>query len=195
MPAKLHYILILFSIILIGCIKTKETSQTNDDLLFDINYTLLGESFYDTALGMKMKIPLGWKKVSMLNDKALALKLKQLHLDSLGSKMYIDTAQHASILISKIDNLTTEYLRRMYNNPDSTYNLLKQWDSVIKSEFSINGIPTYQFLLQNKDLINFKLLFTGKTKQKFQVDYFIERSNYLGLVKKVESSIGTISPL
>ena len=195
MPVKFSYLIVLFSILFFGCAKTKEASDTNDDLLFDINYALLGESFYDTTLGMKMKIPLGWKKISMLNDEVLAAKFKHLRLDSLGSTMYIDTAQHASILISIMNAMTAKDLQRIYNNPDSTYNLVKKWDTVIKSELSINGIHTYQFLLQSQNLINFKLIFTGKTKQKFQVDYFIERSKYLGLVKKIESSIGTISPL
>ena len=63
----------------------------------------------------------------------------------------------------------------------------------MKSEYILNGLDVTQFLLQNAQIINFKLILRNGDNKIYQVDYLSGREMYLKNVKKIESSIGTIN--
>ncbi len=149
----------------------------------------MGETFTDSASKILISIPIGWKNSSSIKSDSLKVKLDLLHLDSLGKTMYLDSAQRASLLISKLGN---EDLVFAYQNPDSLYNRTNQWASISKSEFTLNGMRTYQFLLQSEGIVNFKLLITNASKKSIMLDYIVDRAVYLEHIKKIESSIGSI---
>ena len=65
-------------------------------------------------------------------------------------------------------------------------------NSVIRNEVSINQIPTIQFIVTSKDLINIKLFMLFEPNI-IQVDYFIRSDQYYALLEQIESSIGSIS--
>lgn len=187
-----HSITLLFlSVALLASCSASESKK--NDLEFDVNQKLLGEIFTDSVSGIAIQIPIGWKNSSRFTNDTLKAKLDRLHLDSLGKTMYLDSAQQASLLISKINE--GEDLQLTYQNPDSIYNRTNQWASITKSEFTLNGMRTYQFLLQNKSIVNFKLLITNSSKKTIMLDYIVERTVYLKQVKKIESSIGSVKAI
>jgi hypothetical protein len=169
---------------------SSDSRSKQNDLDFNVNKSLLGDVFIDSVSGLIIKAPVGWRNSNLFTNDTLKAKLSQLHLDSLGKTMYLDSSQRASLLIARLTQ--NENLALIYKNPDSAYNTSKKWSSVTKSEFVLNGMRTYQFLLQSETLVNFRLLTTSPSKKSVQIDYLIDRSVYLHNVKKIESSIGSI---
>jgi hypothetical protein len=180
---------ISFSVFVVGSCSSDSKNRQND-LDFNVNKSLLGDIFIDSVSGLVVRVPVGWRNSDLFTNDTLKAKLSQLHLDSLGKTMYLDSSQRASLLITRL--IENENLALIYQSPDSAYNTSKKWTSITKSEFLLNGMRTYQFLLQSEALVNFRLLVTSRSKKSVQIDYLIDRSVYLHNVKKIESSIGTI---
>lgn len=189
--ASLLFFLVLLT--LLSCSGSEKSAELASDLKFDVNPLLLDEDFSDSLTGMRLKIPLGWENLSTSKSESLKSKFEvHLQQDSSIVAIYIDTLNQASLIISRKYQWDDSDLKRMYNTPDSVFNEAKQWDPIMKSDFMLNGLSVHQFLLQNKELVNFKLICGKGMGRKFQIDYVIGRATYLKQVKKVESSIGTI---
>jgi hypothetical protein len=153
---------------------------------------LLAEEFRDTSSGVRLRVPVGWYPVQYLTNDSLKRKFTSILIhDTLVQAIYVDTVNQASLICTRV-NAQLEELKRAFTNPDSAYNSNKQWNSVLKSNFMLNGISVNQFLLQNNELVNFRLVCIDGLKNKFQIDYIMSRNAYLIQIKKVESSIGTI---
>ena len=176
-----------------SCGNSTTTENQKNDLQFTVEEKLLAEEFRDTSSGVRLRVPVEWHPVKHLtNDRLKHTFTSILSDDTLIQAIYVDTVHQASLICTRV-NAQFEELQRAFNNPDSAYNSNKQWNSVLKSNFMLNGISVNQFLLQNADLVNFRLVCIDGLKNKFQLDYIMSRNAYLLQIKKVESSIGTIS--
>lgn len=178
-------------IILDGCTNSDSKAKRND-LAFEVNEKFLGESYLDSLSNITLRIPVGWKDSDDSSDNTLQSKMSLLRQNSNSKKFYLDSLQKASLIISYIDQ--PENLDLIFTNPDSVYNTTKNWMSITKSQFVLNGLETFQFLLQNQNVVNFKLLVRGRNTT-LQVDYIVDRASYIQEIKKIESSIGSIEQL
>jgi hypothetical protein len=182
------------TILLVACVvsscgkKNEESVSKNEEVGFEVNELLLGETYADSLTGFAIKIPKNWINVLDFNDEKISSKFREL-IDQEGKVVFLDTASQSSLLISKVSK---KELQQLNSSKDSLFNKNKNWESIIKSQFTVNGLRAYQFLAQNKELINFKLIFIAGTKNPFQIDFVLSRHSYLSEVKKVESSIGSI---
>jgi hypothetical protein len=179
------------SALTIECTK-REAKNTRNDLAFDVNEKLLGDSYLDSISNMTLRVPIGWKDSDYNSDDTLKAKVSLLRHNSNSKKLYLDSLQKASLIVSYFNN--PDGLNQIFANPDSAFNATKDWVSIDKSQFILNGQETFQFLLQNKNVINFKLLIRS-SNTILQLDYFVDRAQYMYEVKKIESSIGSIRQL
>jgi len=115
-------------------------------------------------------------------DETAYIKLKLLNI--------FQSDDQSSCIISLVHNqevlsiLNEEYLFSLEENFNT--------DNIIRAQFSINNINIVQYLITNSQIVSFKLFFKAKN-QYFQIDYFIPLSSYEKELKKIESSIGSIS--
>ena len=187
--------IIFFLIILVAFFEYScKEKKVENSLGFNIDNSLLKSEFVDSLAGINLRAPLGWDDLS--NDKNKKLKYR-LNLDfKKGADIkafYIDTVNQACLIVSNLNLLTDRDIKHIFNNPDSSYNLDKKWEQIMKSEYILNGLDVTQFLLQNAQIINFKLILRNGDNKIYQVDYLSGREMYLKNVKKIESSIGTIN--
>lgn len=187
---KIKIILMLLVVFVVSsCGKMNEESVSkNEEIGFEVNELLLGEAYTDSLTGFSIKIPKNWINVLNFNDEKISNKFRDLIYKE-GTIVFLDTSSQSSLLISKVSK---KELQQLNAGQDSLFNKNKNWASITKSQFTVNGIKAYQFLAQNSELINFKLIFIAGTRNPFKIDFVLSRHSYLNEVKKVESTIGSI---
>jgi len=66
------------------------------------------------------------------------------------------------------------------------------WQKVQLNIFNYNKISFHQVMLQNNQMVCFKLIGDKGYDDYFQIDYLISLKDYSTLIKSIESSIGSI---
>lgn len=183
---------ILFSLIIFAC---TQQEKKKSDLQFSINENLLGLTFQDTMSHLTLRIPKGWLPLSSF-DSATQTKFNSLK-DEIGFQdVFIDSLQQGgSLMIKSLINIDTVSISNMYRDPETAFNQQKVWNQIMKSSFYYNDLLIKQFLLQNNDLVSFKLIISEGLSHPIQLDYILSRNTYMLEVKKIESSIGSINSL
>jgi len=177
------YILTIILIIASSCSKTK--------IEFNVNSSLLGETYLNQTLSIKFKIPKHWNAISDKEFKEIQKKLENQTIENfVPLRFYINRNNGGTCIISsftkskKISNIVTEYEKKLrLSYPDANKNL---------AIFYKDKIKIYQFQIVSENLVNIKLIFSLKNNSIIQIDYLIGLANYKAELRSIESSIGSI---
>ncbi len=159
---------------------------------FDTRQDLLsGQVLIDSTFFMQA--PLAWADLdtgsfnvvreAISNDTAAFFTLEPIRIMS--------SPAGASCIISKIaDNLSV--FESLNEDFKGKLKLTSQSENVTKGSFSVGGVRVVQYRVITPDLIAFKLFCLVDTGY-YQIDYLLPAGLYEGEIRKVESSIGSIT--
>ena len=195
-PGSVHIIragaLLLAFLCVLSC---SGQSDAEDDFLpaeFDVRQDLLSDRLLIDSTFF-MQAPLAWADLdtgsfnvvreAISNDTAAFFVLDPIRI--------LSSPGGASCIISKIaSNLS------VFDSLDEDFKgslkLTSQSDDVIKGSFSVGGVRVVQYRVVTPDVIAFKLFCLVDTGY-YQIDYLLPAGLYEGEIRKVESSIGSIT--
>jgi hypothetical protein len=166
------------------------------EMKFFVNSEILGESIHDSVLNVVFNPPMQWEP---LQDDLFAELLRRVDTRQGDWDSINITPVHMFINSGRGSSLTVSTMR--FRNGSETENL-KSYDTSIREHFNDidllytvfvkDGIYFHQYLLQNDDMINFKLLTQESDGTMLQWDYVVPRQAYTFEVRAIESSIGSI---
>lgn len=190
---RIYYSFILLVFLAFSC-SPKQSKTKITEMQFVVDSLLIEKKEIDKQLQISYNPPKGWKQNDSLfnkikstinkNDLAYPIKIK---------KLFWNEASQSVMTIGVLNNISAEKLNHILSNYEEFFNPQKQWKSIKKAEFIYKNFWVNQFLLQNKNIINFKLIFQTQAKDFFEVNYVIPSSQYKKIMKNVESSIGSFN--
>lgn len=198
-------LIILFSIVLISCVgcgPDREPSEVVTEAEFNVDSSLLkSHSVLDSALNLSIGIPMDW---SLLDEEfENMLKSNLLINDYKNSEMrfgYINKADTSIMILIDVRGIDSSVFLSLKNNYIEILNANSIWTDVQLQEFVYKSFRIEQYVLQNTQLLNFKLIcydreVPGSTSPKFEILYFLNKKDLESNIKSVESSIGSIEYL
>lgn len=181
---KLKILIFLFCTVLISC---ESNSFKENEMTFEINKELLGESYIQTDF--EISPPKAWEKLSDEQSKTIKDAIgkdstdEQITLDA----GFINDSYNSFLFISKLnsdfrDNLST-YISEIQNSNIE--------NKLVESRYYYNGIDIIQLMIMKDENINIKLI-CSLPQTQYLVDYIISYDFYKESIKTIESSIGSI---
>ena len=161
------------------------------EMKFDVNHTLLGLHEKNPALKVNYHVPAGFSKLSDTtfpdrNKNIPSQKEEGITI----SAVYQDTTTGALMILSQVNEDQWEQYHGFVDNTSASP-LALEWNHVNATTFTYNKFDVQQWLLQDLEWVNFKLLF-NKNASFFQVDYFVPTLKYdKEIARIIESSIGS----
>ena len=162
-------------------------------LSFRVDETLLGASVEDATLKMRMSMPAWWARLEAVGFSNIfdnvAKRFSQVHERGSLLSIYWDPRVGAVCVVSVDDRLSldlflsswSEVLAEMYGSSE-----------VLRTTFSIAGIPFHQFMVSTRDVVHIKLICAHTKRSIFAVDYLVPKAVYAKVLRSIESSIGSI---
>lgn len=187
------FLIMMTTSLLVFCSKQDNTSSTDvTELTFEIDSTKLELTSSDQNLGIQFNAPKGWTPISQAMFEQFSKQDSAVFVE--GSNIAIHPI---SIFLNKADK-SLLYVSQIQGTPDST-SVNRYKESIQKNfvptkvgDFKKDEIIFTQFLIQDEDRINFKLLFFNSKNQLIQFDYIVPKDVYVPELKAIESSIGSI---
>jgi hypothetical protein len=183
----------LFSVLLI--ISSCKTETKQNTLQFNVDKSLLGETFKIDSLQFAFSVPAGWSKIS---DNIMVQAKNKISIENTGQKLhydliafYLDSLSGSFCSISAVEITQSDsMLKDVYRA-----NLQKKYikSGIKEGDFVINDVNVKQFLIMTKQKVLFKLLLSLKGGSFLQIDYAIDQKIYPQYINKIESSIGSIT--
>lgn len=177
--------LLLLLILGAGC-----KSNVPESMQFQVNPELLGTRQRDTLLQITYASPIGF--MTSTNEQAIRQGAMS-HADE-GVEIrtvYQDDASQGFMVISAI---TEERWEQLSSQSEQEPFSSEVWTNMNSAAYSYKDFDVRQWLLQNQEWINFKLIFRTEKERFFQLDYLLPTAQYNEQVAKaVESSIGSFT--
>jgi hypothetical protein len=195
MVLKNSVIVILFPLLFLAC-GSKDDAHEIPEMEFFVNSELLGTSVRDSLLNVTFNPPLQWEP---LRDDLFAEATRQLLSEQSDSDtisvtpeyIFLDDKQGSSLIVS-----TVQFRTGLASDNIGGYHAsLKEHfgnEGVLYTVYVKDGIYFHQYLLQNHEMINFKLMTHETDNTMLQWDYVVPRYAYTIEVRAIESSIGSI---
>ena len=176
---------------------SSDTRPANDRSIplmeFVVDQALLGDVFRDSTLNVEFQPPARWTKADAQTKEMVAALIDSLSRYPVRlTEIFYDSASQSVAVLSDLSEVDTELYGKITSEYEQVFNAGKTWDDVKMATFRFNNLTAHQLLLQNQQMVNFKLLFFKNLDNKFQVDYIVPRQVYAEKVRHIESSIGSI---
>ena len=165
------------------------------ELFFHIDSSQLGSLFESESLGVALHPPKGWTVMGSDSREKLRRQLMAEQNDSEPLAInpvaiFMDTASGALLSVNHLEVMSTD--SSAFMSYTQTLENAFPGQSVKKADFSKDGMPFIQYLIQGNKQIAFKLITTTGNKSNLQFDYIIPVHAYVDQIKAIESSIGSI---
>lgn len=175
-----------------------ENKNNSNELFFAIDTTLISSPLTFNDIGIKISVPKKWDRLDLkkiefhsINRIFSTNTSSQDTLRVLG--IFADTLYKCYLFVSEV--IASKELSYLLNLFDSSLTNMNKFKN-LKGEFQKNGFLITQYLLQNQELVIFRLLSKSQNNRIFQLDYIIPRMFYDEKVARaVESSIGSLVSL
>ena len=169
---------------------SENKSSKVESLEFEINDNLLSDEISIDEINLSIRPPVDWYEIIGDDFEKASQNIKEAdNLFSLKLKHMFVSNNTSTLIINKVGGTGFDYL------PDNFQNILRDnfnVESVLHSEFFINEIPIKQFIINISDKIIFKL-FINNINNDLQIDYIIPRNKYANELRKLESSLGSLT--
>ncbi len=182
--------LILF---LLFCSKQEKTSSPKvAELTFEIDSTKLELTSYNQDLGIQFNTPKEWKPIPRSLFEEFSKQISSIFLE--GNDFIVNPI----FIFLNQQNKSLLYISQFQKFEDST--TVKKYKDLIQETFSPIKVGDFlkddiiftQYLIQDENRVNFKLLFFNSKNQLIQFDYIVPKDVYVPELKAIESSIGSI---
>jgi len=183
--------LIIFFVVF-SCTGEKKEIPRDNELIFNIDSSLISATISDSALLVKFNPPKLWLSVNSEKFNFDPLDIPAINLNPLFS--FANLGDSSSLRISKIISK---------DSPSSDTRLFSVYDSLLKSacgknliksgSFKKDGFTIHQYLIRKSGFIKFLLLFFNAKGDILVFNYSAKNGNYLNVLKAIESSIGSIN--
>lgn len=194
-------IVIIFLTVNFGC-QIQEDKSNLVEAQFNIDSSLLVKSpITDTSLNFSINIPKNWSKLdSGLESHLKSNLLKNEYQEAQLKFGFTNQEDNSLMLLLDITNIHDSIFSELKTSYKQILNKEKQWDEVLFQEFSYNSFRFQQYVLQNDNMLNFKLICSEQNLEpdnqiKFELLFFLNRNNLNLNIKTVESCIGSIKSL
>ncbi|MEK6482079.1 hypothetical protein WJR50_31350 [Catalinimonas sp. 4WD22] len=176
--------------VMLLCINVACKRNMSESMEFQVNPKLLGQHQQDTVLGIRYASPLGFTSSHQ------ELAIRQGAMQNAGEEVevravYQDENAQAYMILSAVtqnrwDQLSTSVSQNELNS--------EAWTNMHSTTYNYKDFEVQQWLLQNAEWVNFKLIFKTKESRFFQLDYLLPSSIYNEqTAKTIESSIGSFT--
>lgn len=198
MKAKGISLILLIAVLgITACNSGRKRPANEDNMYFEVNEDLLGQTQQNKALGVAYAAPKNWEIVTGEPKKKLSKTLTEMGAtdDVQLLDVFFEQESASLLFVSDLSKLSDTVMLAAIANyktyfADSTKN-----ERVMMDDFEYNGFYIRQFLIQSPSLVNFKLWFLEGGKKRFQVDYMVPAKVYMKKIKDIESSIGSFHKL
>jgi hypothetical protein len=189
---------IYLPVLLILCLLSCGSKSQQDSVQFNIDKNLLAKRIQIDSLGFSFAPPVGWADDA---SKGIDQSLHKFQNEELSSyaisikDIFYDSTSTNFCSISVIQSADSPDLSYFVKN---FYNILSSQikpEDLKQAHFSKEGLEITQFLIMSDSRVMFKLCFQPANTYIIQIDYAIDRSIYPNYIKKIESSIGSITTI
>lgn len=179
--------------LLLFCSKPDKTSsQEVAELVFEVDSTRLELTSHDRYLSIQFNSPKGWTLIPKRLFEAFSKQDSSIFLQGADFKI-----TPISIFLNQ-ESKSLLYISQIHGIQDSAS--VDKYKALIQRTFSPTKVGDFlkdnilftQYLIQNENHVNFKLLFFNSKNQLVQFDYIIPKDFYVSELKAIESSIGSI---
>lgn len=190
-------ILLIAFLGIVACNTGRKRPPNKDDMHFEVNEDLLGETQTNEKLGVAYAAPKNWETVTGEPKKKLSQTLSEMGAtdDVQLLSVYFEQETASLLFVSDLSKLSDTVMLAAIANYKTYFADTTKNERVMMDDFEYNGFYIRQFLIQSPGLVNFKLWFLEGGKKRFQVDYMVPAEVYMKKIKDIESSIGSFHKL
>jgi len=178
------FIIILF----ISCNQNSNKIENTIDL--KVNTNLLSDSIYFVPnKNLSFYPPRYWARIDT-SDSEIYIKLSEqlgINLLAIFKLKYPDCI----LIVTDFSETSADFYNLILKDPNTYFNKDSIWNAIQPSSFKYNSRSFFQLVLQNAELIIFKI-FIYSNREVYELDYVIPRTEIVNYVQSVESSIGSI---
>ncbi len=186
----LSYQLLALAFVSMFGVSCGNQQPSGNTISFRVNQDLLSDTVFTTSDEMlRLQPPQNWAQLSS-ND-TIYLVFAEVMQHKLEA-VFIDTKTEASLLISEVSADEMLAMEQVFENPDLFYNSNNNWLSVQHGDFKYNSYQIDQIVLQNHDIVIYKL-FASRMGKTYEINYSVPRAYAEQILRAVESSIGSIN--
>ncbi|UCH15341.1 MAG: hypothetical protein JSV22_05080 [Bacteroidales bacterium] len=183
---------------LTGCNLKQESNNALIEAKFNIDDNLLDTiPFIDSSLYLSIQKPIKWTNLdsgfeTTIKSSLLTNDYKDANLTG-GFFNRQDSSFMVILDISSVDSMGFSNLR---NNYTEILNKNNFWNNIQFQEFKHGCYRIEQYVLQNEQILNFKLICyeigLERRQPKFEILYILNRKKIEENIKSIESSIGSL---
>ncbi len=183
-----QWLILTFSVIVIASCGHQQPSDNT--ISFRINEELLSDSVFSSRDEiLRLQPPIDWERLS--SGDSIYEVFAEVMQDKLDA-VFVDAKTQASLIISEVSADEMLAMEKVFKNPDIYYNSNNKWLSVQHGDFKYNSYQINQIVLQNHDIVIYKL-FTSRMGKTYEINYSVPRAYAEEILRAVESSIGSIN--
>jgi hypothetical protein len=182
-------------LIIIGsCSEQDQPQQGNEELIFNVDSTLLGKRVSVKSAGIEFYAPRDFEQM----DTEMFQNLKQSMLSLEGFNHFpllaaVNRSQKGIFLFLKlfpedslIKHITFDNVAKVLQPKDTSV-------KVNKHIFTKDSIDILQYIVDAGNILDLKLFFHDKDSNLYEIDYiFITKEEYKNYSRAIESSIGSL---
>ncbi len=180
------------------CGSDNDDAEQAEELTFDVVDSLLEAEFTVAGTNKSIRPPKGFEPVAdSLHD-----ELQTYFASTMGNearvnfdRFFYNPEYESGLVVLSIDDLNLESDTGFFFN--SYFQMLGESykrDQIKHGEYWVNGIFVKNFLLVDSMSVRFHLLCLSGEDDALELNYIAPRSYYEDLVKRFESSIGSLKP-
>ncbi len=168
---------------------------------FNVDQSLLEKDpLTDTGLSFKMQYPAGW---DMLEDSFMNRLAEQIFTGRYASARIVNGVVHpvdsSMLIILDVRQVDSSFFSNLKENYAVILNQDNRWLDVQLETFTHHCFVVDQYVLQNENLVQFRLQCRKKEDEspqpRMEIYFFLNRLALNEHIKSIESSIGTLNCL
>jgi len=187
-----------FLFLLNSCGENKKPSNDIEKINFSVDSSLLGEKVVLNDLNFSYNAPKNW----IIFDSAAVNQLIKIPIEQSKNDIskiikpinyFVDSITKSILITSMIFDKDKKNKKQFISNYKNHINTVSKDSKVMVNEFMKDNFHIVQFLIQNNDFVNFKLVMFINSNI-IQQDFYIPPKEYnMEIAKVIESSIGSMN--
>ncbi len=185
----------LSAAIILGLLSCNSKSQ-EETVQFNVDKNLLAAEYDIDSLYFAFAPPKGWlaDTIAHLNKETQRFSTKELDTYYLNiMEIFHDSSSNSFCSVSLIQSSDSFDKDHFLENFSTLVSKQFSAEDIKKGLFWVGELQITQYLVMTNAIVIFKLFFQTTNNNMLQIDYAIDRKIYANYIKKIESSIGSIS--
>lgn len=192
--------LVILALMVFSCRQTGNQPEVVE-ARFNVDQELLESApITDKDVSFKMQYPQGWERMEESFSNQLA---EHILAGPYASARIVSGAVHpvdsSMLLVLDVSQMDSTFFAELKQDYETIFNQDQLWMDVQLESFTHNCFIVDQYVLQNEQIVQFRLQCRRKdsnTQQpELEVYFFLNRLHIHNNIKSVESSIGTLNCL